>query len=248
MSKLTLETVASGYLSTEVLNSNFEAIEAAFDNTVSRDGTLPNSMSANLDMNGQKVINARGADAASDVPTWGQVQALAFNYSVQRRYEDTTVAGVTDYSPTDFSYSPGNNNLAVYLDGVRLDSTEYTETSSTVVTLASDPGNGKTLLLVVNELLGTFGDVPSHTHSTADITDLASYTGLDARYYTEAEVTALLAAKANLAGAAFTGNISTTGTFSRKNADSSTLTTQPRIFVQAGDPGAAAADGDIWIW
>jgi len=23
---------------------------------------------------------------------------------------------------------------------------------------------------------------------------------------------------------------------------------QPRIFVQAGDPGAAAADGDLWIW
>jgi hypothetical protein len=33
-----------------------------------------------------------------------------------------------------------------------------------------------------------------------------------------------------------------------RNANSGTLTTQPRIFVQSGDPGAAAADGDIWAW
>ena len=37
----------------------------------------------------------------------------------------------------------------------------------------------------------------THTHVTADITDLASYTGLDVRYYTEAEVTSLLAGKSN---------------------------------------------------
>jgi hypothetical protein len=33
-----------------------------------------------------------------------------------------------------------------------------------------------------------------------------------------------------------------------KNANSATMTTQPRVFVQSGDPGAAAADGDIWAW
>lgn len=37
----------------------------------------------------------------------------------------------------------------------------------------------------------------NHTHVTTDITDLASYTGFDARYFTEAEVTALLAGKEN---------------------------------------------------
>lgn len=36
--------------------------------------------------------------------------------------------------------------------------------------------------------------------------------------------------------------------FRRANANSTTLTRQPRIFVQSGDPGAAAADGDLWIW
>lgn len=37
----------------------------------------------------------------------------------------------------------------------------------------------------------------AHTHVTADITNLSSYTGLDVRYYTESEVDALLAGKAN---------------------------------------------------
>lgn len=61
-------------------------------------------------------------------------------------------------------------------------------------------------------------------------------------------VQAALAAKASLNGAAFTGDVSTTGNLSRKNANSATLTPQPRVFVQAGDPGAAAADGDLWMW
>jgi hypothetical protein len=39
--------------------------------------------------------------------------------------------------------------------------------------------------------------VEGHTHGTADITNLSSYTGLDARYFTESEVTALLAAKSD---------------------------------------------------
>lgn len=37
----------------------------------------------------------------------------------------------------------------------------------------------------------------SHTHTTAQITDLGSYTGLDVRYYTETETNTLLAGKAN---------------------------------------------------
>lgn len=39
------------------LNNNFEAIEEAFDNTLSRDGTSPNTMLVDLDMNSKDVIN-----------------------------------------------------------------------------------------------------------------------------------------------------------------------------------------------
>jgi hypothetical protein len=37
----------------------------------------------------------------------------------------------------------------------------------------------------------------THTHTTSDITNLSSYTGFDARYYTETETNTLLSGKAN---------------------------------------------------
>ena len=49
----------------------------------------------------------------------------------------------------------------------------------------------------------------SHTHSTTDITDLSSYTGLDARYYTETEADNLLSAKLSLSGGTLTGALVT---------------------------------------
>jgi len=52
------------------------------------------------------------------------------------------------------------------------------------------------------------GDAPTaHTHVTADITDLSSYTGFDARYYTETETNNLLSGKWGLTGTStITGN------------------------------------------
>lgn len=38
------------------------------------------------------------------------------------------------------------------------------------------------------------------------------------------------------------------GDFFRKNADSTSDTRQPRTFVQSTDPGAAAAENDLWAW
>lgn len=59
MAKLTLTDITSGYASTTGLNTAFAAIEAALENTLSRDGTSPNQMSANLDLNGYAILNAR---------------------------------------------------------------------------------------------------------------------------------------------------------------------------------------------
>jgi len=57
MAKLTLSTIGSRYGSIDALNANFDAIEAALENTVSLDGTAPNGMEVNLDMNSHKIIN-----------------------------------------------------------------------------------------------------------------------------------------------------------------------------------------------
>jgi len=66
MAKLSLNDIASGYGTTVKINSNNTAIEAALENTLSRDGTGPNQMEANLDMNGYKVSNLAAPTASTD--------------------------------------------------------------------------------------------------------------------------------------------------------------------------------------
>jgi len=57
MAKLTLSTIGSRYGSIDALNANFDAIEAALENTLSLDGTAPNGLEVDLDMNTHKIIN-----------------------------------------------------------------------------------------------------------------------------------------------------------------------------------------------
>lgn len=248
MAKLTLQPVTSGFASTDRLNANFEAIEAALENTLSRDGSAPNQMEAELDMNSRKITNLAAGENNNDAVNYGQLISTVLNYVVQRIEETQTIPLQANYTLQNFTYAPGQNNLAVYRNGVRLLSSEFVETSPTVITLVDVPVGLETLQFVVNESLGTFGDIPAHTHEFEDILDLVYYTGFDSRYYTEAEIDAALALKANLAAPTFTGAVKIQDSVSRKNADNSTYVAQPRIFVQASDPGANAAENDIWMW
>jgi hypothetical protein len=57
MAKLTLTDVTSGYASTTAINANNTLIEEALEKTLSRDGTSPNTMNVDLDMNGHRILN-----------------------------------------------------------------------------------------------------------------------------------------------------------------------------------------------
>ena len=57
MAKLTLNQIFSGFQSNDALNDNFDLIEAAIENTISRDGTTPNQMQADLDLNNFNLLN-----------------------------------------------------------------------------------------------------------------------------------------------------------------------------------------------
>lgn len=57
MSKLNLDNVPSLVTAPGVINTNNEKIENEFDKVLYRDGTQPNAMFANIDMNGFRVTN-----------------------------------------------------------------------------------------------------------------------------------------------------------------------------------------------
>jgi hypothetical protein len=64
MAKLTLTDIVSGFASSVAINANNALIEAALENTLSRDGTTPNAMEANLDMNSYDVNNVGALNAS----------------------------------------------------------------------------------------------------------------------------------------------------------------------------------------
>lgn len=61
MSKVDIRTLDSttnnDAAATALINSNFEALQEAIENSLSRDGTAPNYMDADLDLNSKKIIN-----------------------------------------------------------------------------------------------------------------------------------------------------------------------------------------------
>lgn len=77
MAKITLTDIAAGYSLIATINANNALIETALENTLSRDGTTPNTMSAALDMNSQAMNNLPDATAQQSPVTLAQLQAYA---------------------------------------------------------------------------------------------------------------------------------------------------------------------------
>ena len=53
----TLTAMSTGYASNTTLDANFNALNTALDNTLSLDGSTPNAMTADLDLNGNAINN-----------------------------------------------------------------------------------------------------------------------------------------------------------------------------------------------
>jgi hypothetical protein len=56
--KPVISSVATGYQATDTINNNFQNVRDAFDNTLSLDGSTPNAMAADIDLNSNDLINA----------------------------------------------------------------------------------------------------------------------------------------------------------------------------------------------
>src|SRR5438445_13774543 len=76
MAKLTLSDIANLQNESTVvttLTANNNATEAALEKTLTRDGTAPNQMQADFDMNNHKIINLPDALTDQEPATFGQL-------------------------------------------------------------------------------------------------------------------------------------------------------------------------------
>lgn len=112
--KPTTTTVASGFYSTTTLNNNFTVLRDAFDNTLSLDGSTPNAMNADLDMNSNDLLNVGEVDteslringvlvAPSSIVTTPNATAVNYNQGGTGAVDRTVASRLRDFvSVKDF--------------------------------------------------------------------------------------------------------------------------------------------------
>lgn len=238
MARVVLTTIEAGLGSADTINSNFQALAEALEDTLSRSGEAPNQMEADLDLNGRTLLNSGTSDDPGRVVTYSEMTGYISSHSTglvaQRMEAQVATAAQTLFVLNEMSYSPGDNSLAVYVDGVRKFSPgDYTELSSTEILFTVGLSAGQDVQFVANEFLSTV-TFPQHTHPWTQITNVPEYT---TRWPTYAEVTDKPTTFAPSSHTHSTSEIT-----SGRLADA-----QRGVWVQAAQPSSPTL-GDLWAW
>lgn len=139
--KPTVTTVASGYYGRQALNDNFEALRDAFDNTLSRDGSTPNAMGADFDMNGYRILNAGQIDTDAlyldgiRVAPVGGVEYKTSYLTASYTGNGSTVAFALTANPQS------EGNVSVYVDGVYQNKDTFSLSGTTITFSEAPPLN-----------------------------------------------------------------------------------------------------------
>jgi hypothetical protein len=167
--KPTLTTVASGYQSTTMLNANLNAINDALDNTVSLDGSVPNVMTADFDLNSNDLLNVATANIAvlkvagvtvtdyTSQPSWSGPWVTATAYAVDTLAEDdgsvyicvvahTSGTFATDLAAVKWQLFSGKSLPQSFLDEDDMASDDATAVASQQSIKAYVDASGYTLL------------------------------------------------------------------------------------------------------
>ena len=153
MSKIELDPVGSGFNLSKI-NENFQKVEDELnDKVLYRDNPVgePNAWLKDQDANNKRLLNLPDAVTPGEPITSRQFSVGAAGIQTVGILKSEVVATASQVLFSTPEYVPGSNNLSVYVDGIRLLSSEYTETSSTSVTLSVGVSVGILVELIVNE-------------------------------------------------------------------------------------------------
>jgi hypothetical protein len=181
MKKPTITTIASGYYSRQALNTNFENLRDSFDNTLSLDGSTPNAMGADLDMNGNDILNA-GTLAVADLTVAGLDVNTALNSAVSASAASAVASNVSAVA------SAASASSAALYDGPWINDVA-TLLADTTLTLT--PGQPNTVVIgdyvrtrkegFSYEVVASGGDVTTAGSIQLDV--VAGQSGFDVRAF-----------------------------------------------------------------
>jgi polygalacturonase len=144
--KPTISTISSGYASNTQLNNNFSALRTGFDNTLSLDGSTPNAMNADLDMNGNNILNASQVNV--DSLYIDGISVVAGAVSLQTTYLTASYTGDGSQVAYALTANPQTEaNVSIYIDGVYQNKNTFS-LSGTTVTFSEAPPLNATIEIV----------------------------------------------------------------------------------------------------
>lgn len=183
MTKLTLTDVKNLQNESTVvttLKQNNDATEAALDNTLSRDGTTPNQMLSNLDMNNYKIINLPDATTDQEPATYSQLNASIAAVDVGAVLQGSYITAVEENTLVNNRVLTGSSNISISDNGpnsaIVIDATNNVTKYSEVGTLQNKTLDN-TNVITVEDVNFTLQDNTDNTKQAKfDLTNIATGT------------------------------------------------------------------------
>lgn len=129
-----------------ILNDNFDRIEAAVENTLSRDGSTPNQMTADIDLNGNDLLNV-GTIQADSFAVEGSEDFYTLIEQAQEASADAiAAAAAAEISADEAAASAGtarNNATVDYFTG---------DGTTNPITLSGNPGTMNNVTIIIESL------------------------------------------------------------------------------------------------
>jgi hypothetical protein len=176
--KPTITTVATGYQATDTINSNTVALRDAFDNTLSLDGSTPNAMEADLDLNGNNILNVNNIyadniiyDGTLPIANGGTGASTASGARTNLGLGTMATQNGT-FSGTSSGTNTGDQNLFSTI-AVTGQSNVVADSSTDTLTLVAGTG------ISITTNASTDSITITNTSSSAGLTDIAALTPTD---------------------------------------------------------------------